>query len=132
MNTHIESEESEKSVAQALALLDAYFEAVNAMDAIALDKVFHNPNVHFSSSLMRILDTVDMEMDYFTYARQAGWHHSEWERRDILHAGSDKEHVAGRFKRLRADGSLISTHDVLMIVTCEAGKWGIKLRSNFL
>lgn len=129
MNTYAESEES---VARTLTLLDAYFAAVNAMDAIALDKVFHNPNVHFSSSRMRILDTVDMEMDYFKSARQAGWHHSEWERRDILHAGPDKVHVAGRFKRFQADGNLISTHDVLMIVTCEAGKWGIKMRSNFL
>ena len=113
-------------------MLDDYFAAVNAMDAGALEMVFNHPNVHISSVRRRILDNATDEVAYFAAARVAGWHHSEWNPRTVIHASPGKVHVAGCFKRFRADASLISTHDVLIIVTCENGHWGIKMRSNFL
>ena len=61
----------------------------------------------------------------------AEWHHSAWERREIIHAGADKVHIDTCFARYRADGSVLGRFDSIYVVTCEQGHWGIKARSSF-
>ena len=43
----------------------------------------------------------------------ADWHHSAWERREVIHAGADKVHLDTRFTRYRTDGSVIGSFDSL-------------------
>jgi hypothetical protein len=59
------------------------------------------------------------------------WHHSAWERREIIHAGADKVHIDTQFTRYRADGSVIGSFDSIYVITNEDGHWGVKARSSF-
>jgi hypothetical protein len=61
----------------------------------------------------------------------SGWHHSQWERRKIIHATPEKIHVDTKFTRFRADGSVLGSYESLYILTKEDGRWGVKMRSSF-
>ena len=62
--------------------------------------------------------------------RDAGWDHSAWARRRIVHISDSKAHVDTEFTRYRKDGSIIGSYESLYVVTRENGRWGIKLRSS--
>lgn len=59
------------------------------------------------------------------------WDHSEWRRREVIHAGADKVHIDTHFARIRKDGSLLGGFDSIYIVTRQDGRWGIQGRSSF-
>ena len=61
----------------------------------------------------------------------SGWHHSGWDRRNIVHASESKVHVDTQFTRYRTDGTVIASYESLYVLTYEVGRWGIKLRSSF-
>lgn len=60
-----------------------------------------------------------------------GWHHSQWDRRKIIHGTAEKIHVDTKFTRYRADGTVIGSYESLYILTFEKGRWGVKLRSSY-
>ena len=60
-----------------------------------------------------------------------GWARSQWEERTPIHVGSDKVHLAVEFSRWRKDGSELSRHKSLYVVTRQQGRWGIQARSSF-
>lgn len=94
-----------------------------------LEKTFHFPSIRLASNKLAILDKIAPD----TFARDTlkEWHHSAWERRDVIHAGDDKVHFDTRFTRYRADGSVIGHYDLIYVITRENGRWGVKIRSSF-
>lgn len=106
--------------------------AFNARDLQAWEKTFNFPSIRFASNEMAVIDGPGWHKpDLFDRNLGDGWHHSAWDRREIIHAGDDKVHIDTQFTRYRADGSIIGAFDSIYIVTCEAGHWGIKCRSSF-
>ena len=123
--------EHQISIDAAMACLDAFMTAFNARDVESFDATFNFPSVRLASNRLVVIEPGDHKPEMFTRGALAEWHHSAWERRNIIHAGADKVHIDTRFTRYRADGSVIGGFDSIYVVTCENGHWGIKARSSF-
>lgn len=118
-------------VAAAQACLDAFMVAFNKRDLKAWEATFNFPHVRFASGKVTVLQPGQQTQDMFSAGALADWDHSEWARREVIHAGPDKVHINTRFNRFRKDGSLISGFDSIYIVTKVNGRWGIQGRSSF-
>lgn len=120
------------AIAAANKCLDDFMAAFNARDLAAWEATFNFPSVRLASSQLVIIDKPGWHPpDTFTRGALKEWHHSAWERRDVLHAGPDKVHFETRFVRYRADGTVIGHFDSIYVVTKENGHWGVKIRSSF-
>ena len=118
-------------IAAAQKCLDDFMAAFNARDLTAFEKTFNFPSVRLASNTLVIIEPGYHKPGMFERGALADWHHSAWERREVIHAGADKVHIDTRFTRYRADGSAIGSFDSIYVVTCEDGHWGIKARSSF-
>ena len=108
-------------------------EAFNRLDIVAWEKTFHFPHYRLASGNMRVLNEPG-EQDVERIRKNLtarGWHYSSWDRRNIVHLSESKVHVDTQFTRYRADGTAIASYESLYVLTFEAGRWGIKLRSSF-
>ncbi|MEX2206403.1 MAG: hypothetical protein WEF50_09280 [Myxococcota bacterium] len=117
--------------AAAQTCLDAFMAAFNARDLPAFEKTFNFPSVRLASNTLVIIEPGYHKPEMFERGALADWHHSAWQRRNVIHAGADKVHIDTRFTRYRADGSVLGSFDSIYVVTCENGHWGIKARSSF-
>ncbi|HEY2481424.1 MAG TPA: hypothetical protein VGI30_04405 [Caulobacteraceae bacterium] len=119
------------AIAAAMRCLDDFMAAFNARDIAAWEATFNFPSVRLASNTLAIIEAGYHRPEMFARGALAGWDHSAWERRAVIHAGPDKVHFDTRFTRHRADGSMIGGFDSIYVVTCEAGHWGVKCRSSF-
>ncbi|MDP1736821.1 MAG: hypothetical protein Q8L23_05215 [Caulobacter sp.] len=119
------------AIAAAQAVLDAFMAAFNARDIDAWQKTFNFPSVRLASNTLTIIDADYHKPEMFGSGALTEWDHSAWERRKVIHAGSDKVHIDTRFSRFRADGSVIGGFDSIYVITCEDGHWGVKARSSY-
>lgn len=116
-----------------MEVLDTWMDAFNRLDIVTWEKTFHFPHYRLASGNMRILNKPG-EQDVERIRKNLtarGWHHSGWDRRNIVHVSESKVHVDTQFTRYRADGTAIAAYESLYVLTYEAGRWGIKLRSSF-
>ena len=118
-------------VAAAQKVLDDFMVAFNARDIEAFEMTFNFPSVRLASQGLVILKLGDMKRERFTSGALAEWDHSQWERRDVIHAGPDKVHIDTRFTRYRKDGSVIGGFDSIYVITREQDHWGVKIRSSY-
>ena len=120
------------SINAALQCLDNFMAAFNARDLGRWEATFNFPSVRLASNQLVVIDKPGWHPpDTFTRGALKEWHHSAWERREVIHAGPDKVHLDTGFVRYRADGSVIGHFDSIYVVTDENGHWGVKLRSSF-
>lgn len=105
--------------------------AFNARDLKAWEATFNWPHVRLASGTVKVLRPGEQGADLFGAGALADWDHSEWARRDVIHAGPDKVHLDTRFNRYRRDGTLISGFDSIYVVTRVKGHWGVQARSSF-
>lgn len=124
-------EEFPNEVAAAQKVLDDFMAAFNARDTEAFEKTFNFPSVRLASNRLVVLNPGDMKPERYTTGALAEWDHSQWERREVIHAGPDKVHIDTRFTRFRKDGSVIGGFDSIYVITCEDGHWGVKARSSY-
>lgn len=120
-----------REIAQAQACLDAFMAAFNTRDLKAWEATFNFPHVRFASGTVTVLQPGQQTADMFSTGALSNWHHSEWARREVIHAGPDKVHINTRFNRYRKDGSPIGGFDSIYIVTKLGDHWGIQARSSF-
>lgn len=118
-------------VAAAQKVLDDFMAAFNARDIPAFEKTFNFPSIRLASNRLITLNPGDMQPERYTTGPLADWDHSEWERREVIHAGADKVHIDTRFTRYRKDGSVIGGFDSVYVITLEDGHWGVKIRSSY-
>jgi len=119
------------AVAAALRCLDDFMAAFNARDIAAFEKTFNFPSVRLASNTLVIIEPGYHTPEMLARGALKDWHHSAWERRNVIHAGPAKVHIDTRFTRYRADGSVIGSFDSIYVVTRENGHWGVKARSSF-
>jgi hypothetical protein len=72
-----------------------------------------------------------MEVAIPALRASAGWDHSEWDHRHVIHAGPDKVHIDVQFTRYRADGSTIGVYPAVYVVVADHGDRRIQARSSF-
>jgi hypothetical protein len=120
------------SIAAALATLDRFMVALNGRDEIALNDALNFPHVRLASGKVTTWETPgSYRIADFLGRAGDGWNESRWDERTVIHAGADKVHLAVKFSRWRADGSLIGAYQSIYVVTLVDGKWGIQARSSF-
>ncbi len=119
------------AIAAAMGVLDAFMAAFNARDLPAFEATFNFPSVRLASNTLVILEKGSHRPEMFSRGALSEWGRSAWDRREVIHAGSDKVHIDTRFTRYRADGTVISSFDSIYVVTCDGGHWGVKARSSF-
>lgn len=124
----------EDPINAAIESLDQYMAAFNARDPEAWAATLNYPHIRMAGGTVRITETAEQfaaEMDFEAFAARTGWHHSVWDKRDVIHAGPDKVHFATTFTRYDKDGNTIASYDSLYIVTKQDGHWGTLARSSF-
>lgn len=120
------------AIAGAQKCLDDFMTAFNARDLEAWEATFNFPSIRLASGTLAIIDKPGWHpKDTFERGALAEWDHSDWERREVIHAGTDKVHFDTRFARYRKDDSVIGHFDSIYVVTLENGHWGVKARSSF-
>ncbi|MBU6443428.1 MAG: hypothetical protein KGR48_05920 [Alphaproteobacteria bacterium] len=122
---------SSSSITAAQKVLDDFMAAFNARDIAAFEATFNFPSVRLASNTLTIIEKGFHKPEMLSRGALSEWHHSAWERRDVIHAGPDKVHLDTRFTRYRVDGSIIGHFDSIYVITCENGHWGVKARSSF-
>lgn len=121
-----------RSETQAMRLLDEFMNAFNARDLKAYAATFNYPSVRLASGKVIVLDGPHSHPPImFEWLVSRGWHHSAWDRRDIIHSSEDKVHFDTRFTRYREAGSKLGSYDSLYVVTNQDGHWGVQARSSF-
>lgn len=120
-----------RAIAAAKKCLDDFMAAFNARDLSAFEATFNFPSVRLASNKLVIIEPGYHKPEMFERGALADWHRSDWERREIIHAGADKVHIDTSFARYRADGSVIGSFNSIYVVTLENGHWGVKARSSY-
>ena len=64
----------------------------------------------------------------FDQVLTTGWDRSRLDSATVVHAGESQAHVAGRYTRLREDGSAIWSNQITYVVTEKDGSTGIQAR----
>ena len=119
-----------RSVAQASACLDCITAAFNACDVTGMDSALHFPHVMLSGAKQVVWLTAGQHpADFFDKLKASGWHCTRYEAQEPVLVSLDKVHFVVTYTRRAADGSVLSRHKNLWIVTRVAGTWGIALRS---
>ncbi len=116
----------------AMQCRDDFMSAWNAGDLSAWAATFNYPSVRTASGKVRIIESAASHApNTFELMAAHGWHHSAWDRRNIIHSGDDKVHFDTRFARYREDGSLVGSYDSIYIMSNQDGHWGVQCRSSF-
>ncbi len=91
----------------------------------------YDPDFHHSTKLELIIWTAPGQLSptYFDELAAAGWGASTYHDKQVVLAGDRKVHLLLDYSRDRPDGTQISRHHNLWIVTWQDGRWGIKQRS---
>lgn len=118
---------------EVLKVLDAYMKTFNAKDLKAWEDTYHFPHYRLASGKMSLLDKPGLRdsLKVFGALQKAGWHHSQWDHRNIVQASDTKVHIDTQFSRYGLDGTKIGVYESLYIVTKENGRWGVKMRSSY-
>lgn len=126
----------ESAKAAARQAVDAFLEAFNRADPIALAGTLNYPHIRFAGGTV----TVFANRAEFIARRESlkaslqgeGWHRSVLESIEVVHADENKVHLSLRYTRRRADDSVYNEFHTLWIATCQNGHWGIQFRSSYL
>ena len=105
-----------------------------ASDEAGVNRSFNFPHVRFTcgGGVKIFSEPGDYKLSYFRGRTEAdGWHRSDWDRREVIHAGSNKVHFDTQFLRYRAYGSIIGSYTSIYITTLVDSKWVIQARSCY-
>lgn len=122
--------------AGALAATEAFLASFNAGDAAGHARTLAYPHVRLASGAVRIWPSIDeavpaMEQAIAALRERAGWDHSVWDHRRVIHTRPDKVHLDVQFTRYRNDGSTIGVYPAVYVVVEQHGEWLIQARSSF-
>lgn len=118
-------------IAAAIRCIDDFTDRFNARDLAGMDALLHFPHVILSGEQLVIWDKPgQLPVSFFDdLARSTDWAKSTYQRKEPVLVSPRKVHLVVEYSRDRADGSIISRHCNLWIVTFEHDRWGIKQRS---
>ncbi|HYZ90762.1 MAG TPA: hypothetical protein VFA34_00040 [Actinomycetota bacterium] len=124
-----------EQVDSAMATTDAFLSTFNDGDAGGHAATLAYPHVRIASGRVRIWESIEQAVPAMEQAmaaiRKAGWDHSEWDHRNVIHAGEDKVHLDVQFTRYRTDGSVIGEYPAVYVIVNQDGRWLIQCRSSF-
>lgn len=106
---------------------------LNAYDNAAMEAELHFPHVRFALGKITVFDKPGSNpMGLFERLKKdSGWHHSAWNRREIVQRNDSQIHFAVNNTRHREDDSIIGSCDSLYVLALHDGRWGVQLRPSF-
>ena len=118
-----------------MAVTDAFLDTFNALDAAGHAATLAYPHVRLASGQVRIWQDIEeataaMELGMTALRDRAGWDHSRWNHRNVIHDLGNKVHLDVEFTRYRADGSVIGVYPAVYVIVESGGRWGIQCRSS--
>ena len=123
--------EPDRAAVQAASdCLDRFTACFNACDTSGMDGELHFPHLMLSGATrLEWPEAGQHPADFFAQLKATGWHHTRYESKEPFLASHDKVHFVVTYSRVGSAGDVLSTHTNLWILTRDAGKWGIGLRS---
>jgi hypothetical protein len=119
----------------AMSVTDAFLATFNAQDPKGHAETLAYPHIRLASGRVRVWETIEEGVASMERAmpalRNAGWDHSEWDHRRVIHEREDKVHLDVQFTRYRADGSVIGVYPAVYVIVLLDGRWLIQCRSSF-
>ena len=117
---------------EARNVVDAFFEAFNAMDGDGIRDTLHFPHVMIAGVNVIVTEKPEDFVNLTPrWAETEGWHHSGIDSLNAVQSSDDKVHFLIEFSRYRADGYKYAAYQGLWILTKVDGRWGIQARSIF-
>lgn len=118
-------------IAQAMACAEAFTERFNARDLVGMDALLHFPHIILSGAQLVIwTEPGNLPASFFEeIERETGWAETRYQRKEAVLVSPRKVHLVVDYTRNRSDGSVISAHSNMWIITDENNRWGIKQRS---
>ena len=131
MNSSGISGEENGAIDAALQVLNQFTACFNACDLRGMDACLHFPHIILSGAELTVWNAPGvLGLEFFENLRSRfAWSESVYSKRQPLLVTENKVHFLVAYTRNRADGSIISAHENLWIVTEEGDRWGIKVRS---
>ena len=125
-----DDEDAAEKVRHCIAVIDAFTERFNNHDHAGVEKLLHFPHIILLGEELSIWETPgQVTAKFFDELAATGWTYSRYlEKRPVL-VSPRKVHFVVVYTRNRADGSVITHHENLWILTKDQGRWGIKQRS---
>ena len=116
---------------EATQAVHRFIEAWNIREPAAFAATLQYPHVrptadfdgHVFADAAEYAATVDFDLVLAT-----GWRRTRLDSATVVHAGESQAHVAGRYTRLREDGSAIWSNQITYVVTEKEGSIGIQAR----
>jgi hypothetical protein len=125
------TEEGAEAIRSAIECIEAFTDCFNDRDRDGMDARLHFPHVILSGETLIVWDKPDQHGDsFFEDLIATGWRRTTYRRKQVVLATSRQVHLLVEYSRDDAAGNSVSIHQNLWIVTCDAGRWGIKQRSH--
>ena len=116
---------------EATEAVQRFIDAWNTRDPAAFAATLQYPHVRptadFDGRVFADAATYAAAID-FQQVLATGWDRTRLDSAEVVHAGEGQAHVAGRYTRLRADGSAIWSNQITYVVTERDGSTGIQAR----
>lgn len=129
--TPLTSTETEYNSHMASQALDRFMETWNTRDPLTWASSLNYPHVRPSSNpsfdLFRSAEEYAANTN-FNQTLATGWRYSRWHSREILQAGADKVHIAGRWIRFDENDNPTISSLVTYVVSNRDGQWGLQSR----
>ena len=118
-------------VQEAIRCVEAFTAQFNARNLKGMDALLHFPHIILSGEQLIVwTEPGNLPTSFFDDLHlDTGWVETRYQRKDVVLVSPRKVHLLVKYTRNRADGSTVSTHSNLWIVTFDDGRWGIKQRS---
>jgi hypothetical protein len=128
---HTDEIDHASMAADAIRCVEQFTEMFNKRDLAGMDSFLHFPHVILSGERLVIWEKPgNISPAFFDdLAKSTGWAKSTYHRKHAVLVSPRKVHLVIDYSRDRADGSIISRHINMWIITFDGGRWGIKQRS---
>jgi len=121
----------DEAIVRAKEVMAAHVAALNTGDEAALAATLHFPHYRLSGGRLQTWAGPDDYLADFHARAGDGWHHSVWNRLDVIAADPGKVHLDVRFTRHREDDSVLGEFRSLWVIAEVDGIWAAQLRSSF-
>ncbi len=127
---------NEKAAKAGITSAHEFIETFNSRDHELHSQSLNYPHIRLAKGHFSRIDSAqeftELSRKIEPLLDEEGWHHTKIARLEVIHAGTDKAHLAIINDRCHKDGSVYYSFETFWIATLINGHWGIQFRSSFL
>ncbi len=111
--------------------VQAYFDALNALDPESWADTMHFPQLRLSSSGLDFWKTRADFLSGTAPGRQRTWPETRIDSMEVYQTGPSGANLNVRYSRLNADGEALSAYDAVFLATLRDGRWAVQAHSTY-